>query len=73
MYTFRTLKRKLKEIDPAFCFSKNRGKGSERMIYHPNINGREESYPIKCHGEGDEISKGTLGAIKRRFNLKGKL
>lgn len=73
MYTFRTLKKKLTEIDSDFYFSSNRGKGSERIIYHPNINGRKESYPIKCHGEGNEIPKGTLGAIKRRFKLKGKL
>ena len=43
------------------------------MIYHPDINGKPASYPVKCHGENTEIRKGTLADIKRRFNLKGKL
>lgn len=69
-YTFRTLSRVLKKHDKRFEFWERRGKGSERMIYHPDINGRPESFPIKCHGENTEIRKGTLGEIKRRFNLK---
>ena len=73
MYTFRTLEKKLRKIDPRFQIFKKRGKGSERMIYHPDINGRPESYPVKCHGENTEIRKGALADIKRRFNLKGKL
>ena len=55
--------------DPRFQEIRTRGKGSERMIYHPDIAGRSESYPIKCHGEGTEIRKGTLAAIIRRFKL----
>lgn len=73
MYTFRTLQKKLRQIDPRFEINEKRGKGSERTIYHPDIDGRPESYPIKCHGENTEIRKGTLSAIKRRFKLKGKL
>ena len=34
-----------------------RAKGSERMLYHPDIGGRPESYPLKCHGEGDDVRK----------------
>lgn len=73
MYTVRTLESRLKEIDSRFTICKNRGKGSERMIYHPNIDGKPESYPIKYHGKNTEVAKGTLAAIKRRFKLKGKL
>ncbi len=39
------------------------------MIYHPDINGKPESYPFKYHGGGTELAKGTLKAIIRRFNL----
>lgn len=73
MYTFRTLEKKLRKIDSRFQIFEKRGKGSERMIYHPDINGKPASYPVKCHGENTEIRKGTLADIKRRFNLKGKL
>ena len=39
------------------------------MLFHPDVNGRSESYPVKCHGEGTELGKGTLKAIIRRFDL----
>jgi hypothetical protein len=55
--------------DPRFEFWKNRGKGSERMIYHPDVNGRPESFPVKCHGENTELSVGVISAIIRRFDL----
>jgi len=47
---------------------KNRGKGSERLIFHPDVNGRSESYPMTYH-KGRDIGKGMLKAIIRRFNL----
>lgn len=59
----------LKDHDPRFEFYSNRGKGSERIIYHPDINGRAASYPVKCHGEGTELRIGVLVSIRRRFNL----
>ena len=46
-YTFRTLEKALRKHDKRFEFYKKRGKGSERIIYHPDINGRPESYPVK--------------------------
>ena len=67
--TYRNVIRKLKNHDPLFEEWTSRGKGSERIIYHPNINGRAESYPLKCHGKGTTIGKGTLSALIRRFKL----
>ena len=67
--TYRELVKKLRKHDRRFEIYENRGKGSERMIFHPDVNGRPESYPIKCHNEGDEIRKGHLSAIIRRFKL----
>ncbi len=72
VYTYRELIKKLEAHDDRFEVNVRRGKGSERVIYHPDINGRAESYPIKCHGEGTEIRKGHLSAIVRRFNLPSK-
>jgi hypothetical protein len=72
-YKFRKLIAALQDYDSKFVVFKARGKGSERMIYHPNINGRAASYPVRCHGEGDEIPIGTLKAIIRRFDLPSDL
>lgn len=73
IYTYRELIKKLRKIDKRFEVFENRAKGSERMIFHPDIDGSPQSYPVKCHGENTEIRKGTLADIKRRFKLKGKL
>jgi hypothetical protein len=66
---FRELTKILKKYDSKFEIWENRGKGSERMIYHPNINGRAESFPVKCHGKNTEIHKGVISSIIRRFKL----
>jgi len=71
-HKYRELEKILREYDPRFEFYKNRGKGSERMIYHPDINGKPESYPVKCHGKNTELRVGVINAIIRRFNLPKK-
>lgn len=68
-HKFREVWKKLKKHDRRFIQDKKRGHGSERLLIHPDINGRKQSYPIKCHGENTEIRKGTLSAIIRRFGL----
>jgi hypothetical protein len=66
---YREVVRTLRAHDKRFQFLERRGKGSERMIYHPDINGRPESFPVKCHGEGTELRPGVLSGIIRRFSL----
>lgn len=68
-YTFRELRKKLLQYDKRFEFWQARGKGSERIIYHPDVNGRPESHPVKCHGEGTELRKGVISSVIRRFDL----
>jgi hypothetical protein len=68
-HKFRELVKILRKYDPRFEFWENRAKGSERMIYHPDVNGRPESFPVKCHGENTELSVGVISAIIRRFDL----
>ncbi|MBI2946529.1 MAG: type II toxin-antitoxin system HicA family toxin [Verrucomicrobia bacterium] len=58
----------LREYDSRFEVLANRGKGSHRMIYHPEVNGRAVSMPITYH-KGRDVGKGLLRAIIRRFNL----
>lgn len=68
-YKVRELKKLLLEHDSSFEFLSERGKGSELMIYNPNIAGRPESHPIKCHGKNQELGRGVLSSIIRRFKL----
>jgi hypothetical protein len=39
------------------------------MIYHPDINGRPASHPVKCHGASTELRRGVLSSLIRRFAL----
>jgi predicted RNA binding protein YcfA (HicA-like mRNA interferase family) len=68
-HRYREVVKILRQYDSRFEFFENRAKGSERMIYHPDIGGRPASFPVKCHGEGTELRKGVISAIIRRFNL----
>lgn len=68
-YKYRKLVKILAAYDKRFEFWDNRAKGSERMIYHPDIAGRPESFPVKCHGENTELRKGVISGIIRRFKL----
>ena len=69
VYTFRELVRVLKDYDPRFYVDASRGKGSHRSITHPDIAGRLVAYPVKYHGDGTEIRRGTLSDIVRVFRL----
>ena len=65
---YRELRKKLRKFGVQEF--RKRGKGSERMLHHPNINGRPVWYPIKCHGERDELSRYIVRAARERFNIK---
>ena len=62
--TYRQLKKKLRQHDKAFMFETNRGKGSHRMIMHPDIPG---GYTLPVHGEGHEIHVKHLRKIRAVF------
>lgn len=49
----------------------NRGKGSERYLVRPTKPGTTKgpSYTIKCHGTGDTVKTGTIGACLRRLQI----
>lgn len=66
--SYTKLEKLLRKHSKEFRFYKNRGKGGHRMIYHPNINGHERSYPVPFHA-GKDLSPGILNGIIRRFNL----
>lgn len=49
--------------------NRQRGKGSERVFFCTK-DGVTRSYPLKCHGENDDVRIGILHAFLRRFGLK---
>lgn len=68
-YKYREVLQLLREHDKRFQEWRGRGKGSHRMIFHPDINGRPASYPIPAHSDGDTIKPPYLKAVIRRFSL----
>jgi predicted RNA binding protein YcfA (HicA-like mRNA interferase family) len=60
--------RLLREHDKRFLVFENKGKGSHRMLFHPDIDGQPRSIPIPWH-KGHDVSLGVLRSIIRRFNL----
>jgi hypothetical protein len=66
---YRVLVSRLRKEYGVLEYEANRGKGSERVLYHPNINGKKESISVKCHGDGTELHRGSVKAILRRFNI----
>ena len=60
--------RLLRTHDARFQILERRGKGSHRMIFHPDVNGRPASMPLTWH-KGRDIGKGLLQAVIRRFGL----
>lgn len=59
-HSYRQVRKKLKKHDRRFQEIVNRGKGSHRVFFHPDINGRAAQYPVKCHGEGTELSRDRI-------------
>ena len=68
LLTFRELGQRLKKHDKQFEIH-NKGKGSHRAIYHPDINGCSKSCTIPFHGAGGEVKKCYYNQIKQRFDL----
>jgi len=60
--------RLLRAHDDRFRVYTRKGKGSHRMIEHPDIGGKRVSVPIPYH-KGKDVSPGVLHSIIRRFNL----
>ena len=66
---YREIVKRLRRYDQQFEFWDERGKGSHRIIYHPDINGISRSYPVKCHGNNTELSGPVIADIIKRFEL----
>jgi len=65
--TYRKLRKSLKK----YGVIERYGDGSERIFILPTEpNGdKGPQYSVRCHGEGDEISKPVILALLRRFEI----
>ncbi|MBE2180070.1 MAG: type II toxin-antitoxin system HicA family toxin [Chthoniobacterales bacterium] len=57
--------RRLRDHDSAFVVLIRRGKGSHRLIYHPDT---DRAFTIPYH-KGRTLGKGLLHKLIRRFDL----
>lgn len=62
----------LRDHDPRFEIFSKRGKGSHRLVYHPDIGGKPQSYPVPYH-KGHDVSIGILKGLIRRFQLPAEI
>ena len=69
----KDLLKKLKKLNIK-PMSRNRGKGSEIILFRPNEPGSNQGpqYPIKNHGPKTEIYVPVILAVLRRFGIDQK-
>ena len=55
---YRYVVGRLRKHDSRFEIHIQRGKGSHRMIYHPDVEGNKRHYPLPHHGPRTAIAPG---------------
>ncbi len=66
---YRDVIKILRQHDAQFQVLAKRGKGSEVILFHPDIAGRKQIFTLTHHSDNDELGVGMLKAVIRRFNL----
>ncbi len=66
---YREVEKRLRKHDARFQFEPDRGKGSERIIVHPDVRGHKRQTSVKHHGNNTELKQDVLRGIIRRFEL----
>lgn len=64
---FRQVLSALKAHDGRFDWRP--GRGSHRILFHPDIHGEYRQYPVPCHRESDILKPGYLKSLIARFDL----
>lgn len=64
---YRRVIAKLREIDKRF--STEPGRGSHRMVVHPDVEGAIRHYPLPYHGAKTPIAPGMQKDLIRIFQL----
>lgn len=60
---------RLREHDKRFEIHVQRGKGSHRMVCHPDVEGNKRQYPLPYHGSKTKIAPGMQKDLVRMFQL----
>ena len=66
---YRDVVAKLKRCDQRFEVHIRRGRGSHRMLVHPDVEGVTRHYPIPYHGMKTPVAPGMQKDIIRVFQL----
>ena len=66
---YRHIVYKLQEHDNRFEIHDRRGKGSHRMVFHPDVEGCKRHYPLPYHGSKTTIAPGMQKDLIRIFRL----
>ena len=59
----------LRNHDARFEIHTRRGKGSHRMVFHPDVEGGKRHYPLPYHGSKTSIAPGIQKDLIRIFQL----
>lgn len=68
IYKFRELRKILKRYDPRFDIYTQK-RGSHRTIVHPDIGGKEISFPLPVSNDGDDIRPGYISDLRELFKI----
>lgn len=63
---YRELKKRLSKFGVK---ESRKGKGSRRMLYHPNIDSNPAFIPIHPHSENHEFSRHIIRSLRDRFKI----
>ena len=69
VFSWRTLFKTLHDHDSRFRDDKIRGKGSHRMLVHPDIDGKEVRFPVPVHSMGKDLPAYIPRKIMAKFRL----
>ena len=59
----------LRDHDRRFEIHVRGGKGSHRMVFHPDVDGHKRHYPLPYHGAKTKIAPGMQKDLIRIFRL----
>ena len=66
---YRFVVERLRAADSRFEIYVRRGKGSHRMVFHPDVDGAKRHYPLPYHGRKTQIAVGIQKDLIRVFEL----
>ena len=66
---YREVVARLQKHDARFEIHVRRGRGSHRVIFHPDVDGSKRPHPVPYHGAKTPVAPGMRKDIVRIFQL----